>query len=102
MKDKINWKECMKRKCEQCKYYDKCFKESGEEDGNRKKDTEELRNLAKIFKQITDILNEVVDISDKLENNTLEISEEEANEKIEELLGIFIIQLLKINKKIGE
>ena len=67
-----------------------------------KKDTEELRNLAKLFKQITDILNEVVDISDKLENNTLEISEEEANEKIEELLGRFIIQLLKINKKIGE
>lgn len=67
-----------------------------------KKDTEELRNLAKLFKQITDILNELVDISDKLENNTLEISEEEANEKIEELLGRFIIQLLKINKKIGE
>ena len=67
-----------------------------------KKDTEELRNLAKLFKQITDILNEVVDISDKLENNTLEISEEEANEKIEELLGRFIIQLLKINKKIGK
>lgn len=67
-----------------------------------KRDTEELRNLAKLFKQITDILNEVVDISDKLENNTLEISEEEANEKIEELLGRFIIQLLKINKKIGE
>ncbi len=66
-----------------------------------KRDTEELRNLAKLFKQITDILNEVVDISDKLENNTLEISEEEANEKIEELLGRFIIQLLKINKKIG-
>ena len=67
-----------------------------------KRDTEELRNLAKLFKQITDILNEVADISDKLENNTLEISEEEANEKIEELLGRFIIQLLKINKKIGE
>lgn len=67
-----------------------------------KRDTEELRNLAKLFKQIADILNEVVDISDKLENNTLEISEEEANEKIEELLGRFIIQLLKINKKIGE
>jgi len=67
-----------------------------------KRDTEELRDLAKLFKQITDILNEVVDMSDKLENNTLEISEEEANEKIEELLGRFIIQLLKINKKIGE
>ena len=37
MKDKLNWKECMKRKCEQCKYYDKCFKESSGEDGNRKK-----------------------------------------------------------------
>ena len=46
-----------------------------------KRDTEELRDLAKLFKQITDILNEVVDMSDKLENNTLEISEEEANEK---------------------
>ena len=67
-----------------------------------KRDTEELRDLAKLFKQITDILNEVVDMSDKLENNTLEISEEEANEKIEELLGRFIIQLLKINKKIGD
>lgn len=67
-----------------------------------KKDTEELRDLAKLFKQMTDILDEVVDISDKLENSTLEISEEEANEKIEELLGKFIIQLLKINKKIGE
>ena len=67
-----------------------------------KRDTEELRDITKLFKQITDILNEVVDISDKLENNTLEISEEEANEKIEELLGRFIIQLLKINKKIGE
>lgn len=32
MKDKLNWKECMKRKCEQCKYYDRCFK------GERKKD----------------------------------------------------------------
>lgn len=31
MKDKINWKECMKRKCEQCKYYNRCFKERNEE-----------------------------------------------------------------------
>lgn len=26
-KDRLNWKECMKRKCEQCKNYNKCFKE---------------------------------------------------------------------------
>lgn len=67
-----------------------------------KRDTEELRNLAKLFKQITDILNEVVDISDKLENNTLEISEEEANEKIEEILGKFIVKLLKAQEKMKD
>lgn len=27
MKEKINYTECMKRKCEQCKRYNKCFKE---------------------------------------------------------------------------
>lgn len=26
MKDKINYKNCMKRKCKYCKFYDKCFK----------------------------------------------------------------------------
>ena len=25
MKEKINYTECMKRKCSVCKYYDKCF-----------------------------------------------------------------------------
>lgn len=25
MEDKINWNNCMKRKCEQCKHYDYCF-----------------------------------------------------------------------------
>ena len=26
MKDKINWANCMKRRCEQCKHYDYCFR----------------------------------------------------------------------------
>lgn len=26
MSDKINYANCMKRKCEQCKYYDYCFR----------------------------------------------------------------------------
>ena len=26
MKDKINYANCMKRKCEMCKYYDECFR----------------------------------------------------------------------------
>jgi hypothetical protein len=28
---KINYKECMKRKCEQCKYYKSCFKKENKE-----------------------------------------------------------------------
>nr|DAM91448.1 MAG TPA: hypothetical protein [Caudoviricetes sp.] len=36
MKDKINWKECMKRKCEQCKYYNRCFKEKMKKDERKK------------------------------------------------------------------
>ncbi len=28
---KINYKECMKRKSEQCKYYKKCFKKEKEQ-----------------------------------------------------------------------
>ena len=27
MKKEFNYEQCMKRKCEQCKYYNKCFKE---------------------------------------------------------------------------
>nr|DAW02281.1 MAG TPA: endonuclease III [Caudoviricetes sp.] len=26
MRDKINYANCMQRKCEQCKYYDYCFR----------------------------------------------------------------------------
>ena len=26
MRDKINYANCMKRRCEQCKYYDYCFR----------------------------------------------------------------------------
>lgn len=39
MKDKINWKECMKRKCEQCKYYNRCFKEKIKKDERKNRRT---------------------------------------------------------------
>lgn len=66
-----------------------------------KNDKEEIKELAEIFKSISDILNEAVKIQDKLDNNELDMSEEEADEKIDELLGKFIIKLLKAQKKIG-
>lgn len=31
--DEINWSKCMKRKCEQCRYYDYCFRYRGDRSG---------------------------------------------------------------------
>lgn len=33
MSDKINYANCMKRKCEQCRYYDYCFRYRGDISG---------------------------------------------------------------------
>ena len=33
MRDKINYANCMKRKCEQCKNYDYCFRYRGDKSG---------------------------------------------------------------------
>lgn len=101
MKDKINWKECMKRKCEQCKYYDKCFKEERKK-MSVKNDKEEIKELAEIFKSIADTLDEAVKIQDKLDNNELDMSEEEIDEKVEEILGKFVIKLLKAQEKLKD
>ena len=67
-----------------------------------KNDKEGIKELAEIFKSISDILNEAVKIQDKLDNNELDMSEEEADEKIDELLGKFIIKLLKAQEKIKD
>lgn len=34
MSDKINYAECMKRKCQQCKFYDKCFRYKPKKEGD--------------------------------------------------------------------
>lgn len=68
---------------------------------NLKNDKEEIKELAEIFKSIADTLDEVVKIQDKLDNNELDISEEEADEKIDEILGKFVVKLLKAQEKLG-
>ena len=67
-----------------------------------KNNKEGIKELAEIFKSISDILNEAVKIQDKLDNNELDMSEEEADEKIDELLGKFIIKLLKAQEKLKD
>lgn len=69
---------------------------------NLKNDKEEIKELAEIFKSIGDTLDEVVKIQDKLDSNELNISEEEADEKIDEILGKFIIKLLKAQEKMKD
>lgn len=51
MKDKINWKECMKRKCEQCKYYNRCFKK--EKKDERKNDKKTGENINEKYNTIS-------------------------------------------------
>ena len=50
MKDKINWKECMKRKCEQCKYYNRYFKEKMKKTNakNRRTEMKKLKFLVDV------------------------------------------------------
>lgn len=40
MKEKINYSECMKRKCNECRYYESCFK-------NNKLNIEEVKEKKK-------------------------------------------------------
>lgn len=67
-----------------------------------KNDKEEIKELAEIFESIADTLNEAVKIQDKLDNNELDMSKEEADEKVEEILGKFIIKLLKAQEKLKD
>lgn len=42
MKDRINYKNCMIKKCEQCKFYIKCFKEKKGRDFNVSKSNRQI------------------------------------------------------------
>lgn len=56
MRDKINYANCMKRKCEQCKNYDYCFryrpkKENENEIQNKQQRMENNRDITRINKK---------------------------------------------------
>ncbi len=40
MKEKINYDNCMKRKCQKCKFYDECFK---------KKENKNIKNKEELY-----------------------------------------------------
>lgn len=57
------------------------------------KDIEDIKKLSETFKGLAKILDEVI----ALEDNE-ELTDEEVNKKIEELLGKFLMKYIKANK----
>ena len=55
------------------------------------KDIEQLKEMSRAYKEIAQILDEVIELEDKKE-----LTDEEKDEKIEELIGKFIIKNIKI------
>lgn len=44
MKEKINYANCMKRKCEMCKHYDECFRYKGGNE-NESKSNKQIQKI---------------------------------------------------------
>lgn len=55
------------------------------------KDIEQLKEMSKTYKELAKILDEAIELEDKKE-----LTDEEKDEKIEELIGKFIIKNIKI------
>lgn len=55
------------------------------------KDIEQLKEMSKTYKELAKILDEAIELEDKKE-----LTDEEKDEKIEKLIGKFIIKNIKI------
>ena len=55
------------------------------------KDIEQLKEMSKTYKELAKILDEAIELEDKKE-----LTDEEKDEKIEELIGRFLIKNIKI------
>lgn len=55
------------------------------------KDIEQLKEISKTYKELAKILDEAIELEDKKE-----LTDEEKDEKIEELIGRFLIKNIKI------
>lgn len=57
------------------------------------KDIEQLKEMSKTYKELAKILDEAIELEDKKE-----LTDEEKDEKIEELIGRFLMKNIKIKK----
>ena len=59
-------------------------------------DKEKIIKMRDIFKKCTDILNETIKISEKIEKTENEAEKRKLENKIEEKLGLFTMQMFKM------
>ena len=62
------------------------------------KDIEALKKQSKLFKEISDLLNEAVEISEKVDKGEIEMSDEELTERLEEIMGRYVVKIMKIKE----
>lgn len=60
-------------------------------------DMEEMKELQNTFQKCADILGETIKLSEELEKEQDEKKIKKINKKIEEKVGLFMVQILKIN-----
>lgn len=60
-------------------------------------DIEEIKELQNTFQKCADILGETIKLSEELDKEQDEKKIKRINKKIEEKVGLFMVQMLKIN-----
>ena len=59
-------------------------------------DKEEIIKMRDIFKKCTGILNEIIKTTEKIEKTEDKVTIEKLENKIEEKLGLFTLQIIKL------
>lgn len=62
------------------------------------RDIETLKKQSKLFRDISDLLNEAVELSEKADKGEIEMSDEELTERLEEIMGRYVIKIMKIKE----
>lgn len=62
------------------------------------RDIEALKKQAKLFGEISDLLNEAVELSEKADKGKIEMDDEELTERLEEIMGRYVVKIMKIKE----
>lgn len=51
-----------------------------------------------MFGEISDLLNEAVELSEKVDKGEIEMDDEELTERLEEIMGRYVVKIMKIKE----